>query len=453
MVNNLSKLNKALRIVERDRNAIGRCSRLAYYPVVAAHASGAHIWDVDGNDYIDFLAGAATLTVGHTHPKVVAAVKEQAERLLHYAMVYEYNELPVRLAERLNKLAPGPFKKKTVFGLSGSGANDIAMKLARAATSRIKLVGFLQGYHGSTFGALSLTAVSLGMRRKLGPLVPECYHIPYANCFRCPFSQNYPDCGLTCLEYVKFMFENYIPLEEVAAIIPEPIQGDSGIIIPPEEWVRAFKELCSENGILFASEEVQCGFGRTGRWFGIQHFGVDPDMIIFGKAISAGVPLSGVIAREDVADAAEAPACFLTTKASPLSCAAALAVLDILEEEKLLDRAAKIGAYTMRRFAEMQETHSLIGDVRGKGLLIGVDLVSDHKSKTPAKLEARKVCWRCGELGLLLTTLGKSVLRVAPPLNIPQEDLDAALAIIDQALTDVEKGKVSDEAVATMSPW
>jgi len=453
VVINLPKLNKALRVIERDRDAIGRCVRLAYYPVVADHARGAHIWDIDGNDYIDFLTGAATLTVGHCHPKVVAAVKEQVEQLIHYAMVYEYSELPVQLAERLNQLAPGSFKKKTVYGLSGSGANDIAMKLARSATSRIKLVGFLQGYHGSTYGALSLTAVSHGMRRKLGPLVPEVYHIPYANCYRCPFGQNYPDCGLTCLEYAKFMFENYIPLDEVAAIIPEPIQGDSGIVIPPEEWIRALKELCDENGILFASEEVQCGFGRTSRWFGIQHFGVDPDMIIFGKAVSAGVPLSGVIARADVADAAESPACFLTTKANPLSCAAALAVLDIIEEEKLLDRAAKIGQYTMKRFAEMQETHPLIGDVRGKGLLIGVDLVIDYKTKTPARLETRKVCWRCGELGLLLTTLGKSVLRVAPPLNIPQEDLDAALNIIDQALTDVEKGKVSDDAVTTMSPW
>jgi 4-aminobutyrate aminotransferase len=256
-----------------------------------------------------------------------------------------------------------------------------------------------------------------------------------------------------CLDFISTIMDTIVPPEEVAAIVTEPIQGDAGVVIPPDEYMPNLKKLCEENGILFVDEEVQTGFGRTGKWFAIEHWNVKPDAMVLAKAMASGMPISAVVARREVIDSLEAPAHLFTTEANPLSCAAAIATIEIIREEKLYERANRLGEYAMKRFREMMDKHELIGDVRGKGLMIGVDLVKDLKTKEPAIKETLKIDWRAWEKGLVLIHFGKSVLRIAPPLIITQEELDEGLNIIEEAIDDVEKGKVPDEVLKRMKGW
>ncbi len=440
-------------IAAEDAKYLSPVVRIKYYPLVVARCEGSKVWDVDGNEYIDFLSGAAVTNVGHRHPKVVQAIKEQCDKFIHNTLVYCYYELAIELAKKLVQITPGSFPKKVAYGLSGSDANDGAIKLARSYTGRKKIIAFLGSYHGTTYGALSLSAITLRMRRKLGPFLPEIYHVPYPDCYRCPFKLEYPNCGLYCLDFIEKLLDTVIPPEEVAAMILEPIQGDAGVVIPPDDYLPKLAELCRSHGILFIAEEVQTGFGRTGKWFAIQHWGVEPDVMIMAKAIASGMPLSALVARSEIMDSWEAPAHVFTTEANPLCCAAALATISVIEEEKLYERAARLGEHAMKRFREMMEEHELIGDVRGKGLMIGVDLVKDRKTKEPATKETLKVDWRCWEKGLILIHFGKSVLRIAPPLTISEEELDRGIDIIEEAIADVEAGRVPDEVVKKMVGW
>lgn len=324
----MRNLENCLAIVAEDKEVLSPASRMPYYPLAVRSGHGSTVVDADGNEYLDFLASAAALNTGHAHPKVVAAIQKQAAEFIHYTPAYMYHEPLVRLAQALVRITPGDFPKQVAFGLTGSDANDGAIKLARAYTGRPKIISFIRSYHGSTYGSITLSAISLNMRRKIGPLLPEIEHIPYPDCYRCPFGLKYGSCGLHCLEYVRFAFANYIPPDEVAAVIMEPIQGDAGIVVPPVEYVQGLYKLCREHGILFVSEEVQQGFGRTGRWFGIEHFGVEPDILILGKAIASGMPLSALVARKEIMQAWEAPAHLFTTGGNPVSCAAALATIE-----------------------------------------------------------------------------------------------------------------------------
>lgn len=449
----MSKLQKGLRLVQRDKKAIGQAMRLAYYPVVAVRAKGARVWDLDDNEYIDFLGGAASLPVGHGHPEIIRVIQEQAERLIHYPPLYGYHELIVELAERLNKLPPGTFPKKTIFQLSGAAAMDLTVKLARVSTKRPKIITFLKGYYGALYGALSMSAFSTTQRRHLGPFIPEIYHVPFADCYRCLFKQQYPDCGLLCLDYLETVLKHLVPPDEVAAIITEPIGSDGGYIFPPNDWLKGLQEIGQNHGILFALDEIQTGCGRCGSWFVSEKYQLEPDMVSFGKGFSSGVPLSGVIGHKKIIDELQPPSAIATGNANPIACTVALKILDIIKNDNLLERSMEMGKYLKERLIQMKQKHPLIGDVRGEGMLIGVDLVKDHQTREPARLEAAKVCWRSGELGLILTTLGESVLRICPPLNLLKEDADKALDIIDRALGDVEGGKVEDSVVASLSPW
>lgn len=446
-------VKKGLNVVERDRHAIGQALRLAYYPVVAVRAEGSKVWDKDGNKYIDFLGGAAALPIGHRHPAVVEAIKRQTDQLIHYPPLYGYHELAVDLAEKLNQLPPGDFTKKTIFQLAGAAAMDLTVKLVRVGTKRPKIITFLKGYYGALYGALSLSAFSTIQRRYLGPFIPEIYHVPFADCYRCIFKQEYPNCGLACLDYLKTVLKHLVPPEEVAAIITEPVGSDGGYIFPPVEWFKGLEEICQEHGMLFALDEIQTGCGRCGSWFLSEQYNLLPDLVAFGKGFSAGVPLSGVIGRDSVMDELKPPSAIGTGIANPIVCAVALTVIDVISKDNLIEKGKKMGGYLRKRFEEMKRDHHLIGDVRGKGMLIGVDLIKDQKTREPARLEASKVCWRAGELGLILTTLGESVLRVCPALNLSQLEADRALEIIDNALSDVEKGKIPDSAVTSLSPW
>lgn len=448
-------LQRSRELVARDRAVLSQACRMAYYPLVVSRAEGSRIWDLDGNEYLDFLSGAAVNNVGHCHPEVVKAIEDQARRLIHNTLGYSYYELPVILAERLVKLTPGRFPKRVAYSLSGSDANDGAMKLARIATGRPKIISFLGSYHGSTYGALTLSGISLNMKRRLGPLVPEVYHAPYADCYRCYFGLEYPSCGLRCVEYIRTLFEMLIPPEEVAAFILEPIQGDAGVVIPPREFLPEIKGLCDENGILFIDEEVQTGFARTGKMFAIEHWGVEPDAVISAKPIASGLPLGVIVSKSELMESWSAPAHIFTTQANPVSCAAAVATLDVIAGESLVDRAKMLGEAAMKRFREMMGRFDLIGDIRGRGLLIGVELVKDRETREPARGEALKVCWRAWERGLVMISFGRygNVLRIAPPLTIREDELETALGIVEASIEDVAEDRVSDAVLKKMTAW
>lgn len=441
-------------IIARDELLTSRAFRVTYFPLVVRGGVGATVKDAEGRTYIDLLSSAAVSNTGHTHPTIVAAMARQAEDFIHYIPTYLYHEPLVRLAEELVSLTPGNFPKRVRFGLSGSDANDGVIKFARAYTGRQKIVSFLRSYHGSTYGALSLSAITPNMRKKMGPFLPEIYHIPFPDCYRCPIGKEYPSCHEVCWEQVETTyFKTIIPPEEVAAIVVEPIQGDAGIIVPPPFFLPKLREFCTDHGILFVDEEVQTGFGRTGKWFAIEHWDVVPDIVVMGKAIASGMPLSALVARADILEALEPPADLFTCAANPIICAAALATVGVIRKEGLVERSAELGRYAMEQFMEMKGRHRLIGDVRGKGLSIGVDLVKDRESRERAVNEALKVCWRCYEKGVLLITFSQSVLRFQPPLVITQEELERALAVIDESLTEVEAGRVPDSVLENMTGW
>jgi len=447
------KLTESLKIIQQDEEVISPASRMPYYPFVMKRGEGATIEDIDGNRYLDFLSSAAVLNTGHAHPRVVKAIKEQVDNFTNYTSAYMYYKNLVELAQELVQITPGKMAKKVSFGLSGSDANDGAIKLARSFTKRQKIIAFLRSYYGSTYGAISLSAISLNMRRNMGPFLPEIYHVPYPDCYRCPFKLKPTNCNLSCLDYFKMMLDTLIPVEEVAAIIVETIQGDAGVIVPPEKYLPALKKICEDNSILFIAEEVQTGFGRTGKWFAIEHWGIEPDVILLGKAIASGMPLSAIVAKKEIMDSWDAPAHLFTMGGNPVSCAAALATISVIEEEKLVERSKEMGDYIQSRFNELKKEHELIGDVRGKGLLIGVDLVSNRENKQRAEKEAAKVCWSCWEKGLILTFFSKSVLRIAPPLVITRKEVDYALEIIEKSIKDVEEGKISDQVLEKICGW
>jgi 4-aminobutyrate aminotransferase len=400
------------------------------------------------------LASAGAVNTGHCHPRVVEAVKKQAEELLLYTHVYMYHEPAVELTKELISITPGDYRKRVFYGLCGSDANDGAIKMARVATGRPKIVSFIRSYHGSTYGAISLSAVSLPMARKIGPLLPEIFHVPFPDPYRPPLPGMTPDQTADyCIEQIKIAFENYMPADEVAAFIIEPIQGDSGLIVPPIKFMKDLRALCDKHGILLISEEVQQGFGRTGKWFGIENFDVVPDAVILGKAIASGLPLSGVVARAELMEHLEAPVHLFTAAGNPVCCAAALATIRVLREENLLSRAVELGQHTQNRFREMQKKFAIIGDVRGIGLSIGVDLVVNRDTKERHRAAAAKICYRAWEKGLLLSFFSGSVLRIQPPLVITKEDLDRAIDIIEESMDEFEKGQIPDSVLETVKGW
>jgi len=446
-------VTKCKELVARDNKVIATGSRMPYYPLVTKRGHGAIIEDADGNEYIDFLASAGATNTGHCHPKVVKAITDQAQELIHYTPVYMYNEPMIKLAEELIRITPGDFNKKVMFGLSGSDSNDAMIKLARAYTGRTKIISFEGAYHGCTYGAISISAISLNMRRKIGPLVPDVFHISYPDCYRCKCGKKEETCNLECLDELQEKFTSYIPPEEVAVIIMEPIAGDGGIIIPPKKYVKKLYEICKKHGILFAVDEVQQGFGRTGKWFGVENLDVDPDMMGLGKSIASGMPLSAVVAREEIIESVGAPAHVFTTIGNPICCQAALATIEVIEEEGLIKASEEKGEYLKIKFNKLKEKYSIIGDVRGLGLSIGIDLVKDRETKERYKDACAKICYRCWEKGLLLTFFANNVLRIQPPLVITMEELDKAVNIIEEAMQDFLAGSIPDEVLETAKGW
>lgn len=437
--------------MDREEKSIGKTISIRFYPIVVDRAQGLKVYDVDGREYIDFSSQWAVTSLGHNHSEVVDAVKKQLEKLIFSSHTSFPNTVGIELAEKLLEISPGDFKKKVWFGLSGSDANEFVYKIMPLFSGRRRLLGFQGSYHGQTMGALSLSGHK-ALTRFIG--FPNIVKAPYPYCYRCPFKQSYPECGVLCLDFLENNVIENAPAEDLAAVILEPIQSDGGVIIPPPEFIPRLYKVCRDREISLVVDEVKVGFGRSGKLFAVEHSNVAPDALTMAKPMASGFPLSAVVGRAEIMDAALAAHLF-TSSAHPISCAASLATINIILREKIPEKAARTGEYILKRLIEICETHRLIGDVRGKGMILGVELVKDQKGKEPATFETACLVYRAYELGLLITYVGtySNVVEITPPLTISNEEADRALDIFEKALDDVEKGRIDKEKVKRFTGW
>ena len=428
---------RAQAVVARNLSAVSPSLPRAY-PLVAARAQGAIVQDVDGNRFLDCAAGIAVCSTGHCHPRVVSAIQEQAGRLLHICGADYYDTLYVALAERLAKLMPNDAPNKVFLGNSGAEAVEAALKLARYHTGRSQLIAFFGAFHGRTMGALSLTASKPIYHRGFGPLLPGVTHVPYAYCYRCAYNLTYPNCDLACVDAIEeTLFAHSIAPDEVAAIFVEPVQGEGGYIVPPPGWLAKLRALADRYGILLVADEVQSGIGRTGKMFAVEHWDVAPDILCSAKALASGMPLSAMIARAELMSWPPG-AHGSTYGGNPVCCAAAQATLDVIEEEGLIENAERVGGRLIANLRELAKSVRLLGDVRGLGLMIGVELVKDKESKERAKQETDQVMRTCFQRGLLLLPCGPNSMRFSPPLTITEKQVDLAFEIFAEALAEID---------------
>jgi len=407
-------------------------------PVVVKSGSGATITDLNGKEYVDCFSGISVVNVGHCNPKVVEAAKNQLDRLIHACAYVYYLEPVARLSEKLAQITPGELKK-SFFSNSGAEAIECGLKLARKFTKKHEIIALMRSFHGRTFGTLSVTGQSGRRSYSMGPYLGSVAFAPTPYCYRCPLGLEYPNCGIQCAKMLEDVIR-YSTSNNVAAFIAEPLLGEGGIIVPPNEYFEEAKKILEQYGILFVADEVQTGFARTGKLFAIEHYGVTPDVMCFAKAIAAGLPLGACTTRREIADIFEPGDHLSTFGGNPVSCAAALANIEYIQEQDLASRASKQGEYVMQRLDELKEKHQLIGDVRGKGLMIGMELVKDRETKEAAASETVKIRELCRQKGVLVGhggTLG-NVLRIQPPLVISQSQLDTAIEAIDQSLSEVK---------------
>lgn len=424
---------RASALIERDRVVLSP-SLSRSYPLVVDHAQGAEVWDVDGRRYIDFMTGIAVTATGHSHPDVVSAIKEQAEKFIHICLSDFYYEVAIELTEKLDAIAPFREDAQTFLTNSGTEAVEAAMKLARHATGRQQFIAFYGAFHGRTLGALSLTASKSIHKDGFAPFLPGVTHVPYPDPYHPVLAQgNYADYGEAVVAYIEnVVLKRKVPADDVAAIFVEPILGEGGYVVPPPGFFPALRKLCDKYGILLVADEIQSGMGRTGRWWAMEHFGVEPDIVTSAKGIASGLPLGAVIARRSLMRW-EPGTHGSTFGGNPVSCAAALATLRLLEQEYMAN-AATMGDYLMERLHRLAEKHAVIGEVRGKGLMIGLEIVSDRETHAPAHALRDAVVGHAFHQGLLLLGAGESVIRLMPPLCVEPTLADEALAILDSAL-------------------
>jgi 4-aminobutyrate aminotransferase / (S)-3-amino-2-methylpropionate transaminase / 5-aminovalerate transaminase len=411
-------------------------------PVYVANARNATIVDVEGREYIDFAAGIGVMNVGHCHPKVVDAVKEQAELYSHMCFGLFGYETYLRLAEKLNTLSPGDFPKRTFFMNSGAEAVENAVKIARYATGRKAIIAFDDAFHGRTYMTLSLTSQVSPYKVGFGPYASEVYRIPYAYCYRCPLGMSYPGCGCECAGLLQQAFAKQVNAEEVAAVIAEPVQGEGGFIVPPPEYMGMIKKICDEHGILLIADEIQTGMGRTGTWFAMEHWGVAADIMTTAKALGAGFPISGITGRQEIMDSVHPSGVGTTFGGNPTGCRAGLAVFDIIESEGLLQRATVVGDRIRDRFRELQKQYPVIGDVRGIGGMAAMELVKDPETKEPAGDFAKAFRTKLYENGVVNVGAGTyhNVIRILVPLTIEDSTLTRGLDILSETLAQVSAG-------------
>lgn len=406
------------------------------YPLVIEKGSGVWVTDIDGNTFLDFSSGIGVVATGHSHPEVVDAIKKQAAKFIHMSGTDFYYSVQAELAEKLAEIVPGAKNKKVFFCNSGAEAVECAMKLARYHTRRPGYIAFTGAFHGRTFGALSLTASKAVQKKYFMPLLAGVTHVPYAYCYRCPFHLEYPSCDLECIKYIDgVIFKKVVPPEEIAAIFVEPIQGEGGYIVPPKRFIPALRKLCDKYDILLTDDEVQAGMGRTGRMFAIEHFNTKADIYCIAKGIASGLPLGACVSGSSIMNW-QPGAHASTFGGNPVSCAAALKTIELLEHG-LIENAAKIGRIAMKRLQDMEKQYDFIGDVRGKGLMIGVELVADKKTKEPVNDKRDAVVYEAFKQGLLLLGAGKSAIRLIAPLVINENELHVGIDIIEKALKKV----------------
>ncbi|MDI6881007.1 MAG: 4-aminobutyrate--2-oxoglutarate transaminase [Desulfitobacteriaceae bacterium] len=417
-------------------------------PLFIDHAEGALMTDVDDNTFIDFYGGIGVLNAGHCPQPIVQAIKDQADRLIHTCFVTTMYEGFVSLAEKLAQITPGNYEKKSILINSGAEAVENAVKIARAATKKTGIVSLEMAFHGRTNMAMALTSKVKPYKYSFGPFAPEVYKIPSAYCYRCYYHASYPSCGMHCLEQFDRFFAAEVDPDSIAALIVEPVQGEGGFIVPPTEFLPGLQTIAKKHDVLFIVDEIQTGFGRTGKMFASEHFGLEPDIMTMAKSIASGMPLSAVTGKAEIMDAPGPGGLGGTYAGNPLACAAALATIDYIEQERLPERAAEIGATVMTRLRSMQEKYALIGDVRGLGAMTAMELVQDRQTKEPAKEATAQVIQECIKQGLIIISAGvfSNVVRMLMPLVITDAQLEQALDILDVALAKVQKSMGSQVA-------
>jgi len=432
---------KARAIIERDQMVISP-SYPRSYPFVMDHGRGTEVWDVDGNRFLDFAAGIAVTSTGHSHPKVVKAIQDQAEKFIHISADF-YHESWVQLGEKLDDIAP--FKEDAVSFMTNSGTESVeaAIKLARYHNGCTQFIGFLGAFHGRTFGSLSFTASKPVYREGFYPLMNGVTHVPFPNPYR-PVLRSRPgeEYGETVVRYIEEqILGKLLPHEDVAAVLVETIQGEGGYIVPAPGFFPALRKLCNKYDILLIVDEVQSGMGRTGKWWAIEHFGVEPDIVCVGKGIASGIPLGAIIARKSVVTWPYGSH-GNTYGGNPVACAAGLATIDLIEKEYMAN-AANVGEYALDALEEIKARHPSVGDVRGIGLMIGVEFVKDRETKEADHDLRDRIVQLAFERGLLTLGCGRSTVRIAPPLSISRSEMDDGLKILEEAITLAEREKMS----------
>ena len=414
-------------------------------PVYVAKAEDAVLEDVDGNRYIDFAGGIGCNNVGHRRPSVLSAIREQLDRFLHTCVQVTPYESYVRLAERMNELTPGKFPKKTLFVNSGAEAIENAVKIARAHTGRSGIIAFEDAFHGRTMMTLALTSKTHPYKAGFAPFPGDVYRIPYAYCYRCSYSLTYPSCDLFCARHLEDTFKRVVASEDVAAVIAEPVLGEGGFVAPPPDYFQVLIDICHKHGVLFIADEVQTGFGRTGALFASEHYGIEPDIFVTAKSLGGGLPLAAITGRAEIMDAPQPGGLGGTFGGNPLSCAAALAVLDAFENENenLSARANELGNRFQRRALDWQRRWPVIGDVRGLGAMQAMELVQSADTRLPAADETKQIVQDCYEHGLIILSAGSysNVIRALMPLVITDAQMDEALVVLESALQTVCEGK------------
>ncbi len=426
---------KAKMVLRRDNKYVSP-SYTRPYPLVIENGSGVWVTDVDGNTFLDFSAGIGVTSTGHSHPAIVNVIKKQAAKFIHMSGTDFYYAVQTKVAEKLAEIVPGAKNKKVFFGNSGAESVECAMKLARYHTRRPRFIAFAGAFHGRTFGALSLTASKSVQKRYFAPFLPEVTHVPYAYCYRCPFTLEHPSCAFACVQYIDdVIFKKAVPPEDVSAIFVEPIQGEGGYIVPPKGYLLALRKLCNKYGILLVDDEVQSGMGRTGRMFAIEHFNTKADIYCIAKGIASGMPLGACVARPGIMD--WQPGSHASTfGGNPVSCAVALKTIELLEGG-LVENAARLGKVALKRLRDLEQRFDFVGETRGKGLMVGIELVADKKSKRPVTDRRNAVVYEAFKNGLLLLGAGESTIRLIPALVINENELHVGLDIIEKALRKV----------------
>lgn len=411
-------------------------------PVFVKETRGALVEDVDGNVLIDFVGGIGVVNFGHNHPAVVQAILEQAGKYLHTCFMVASYEPYLRVAQRLNQIIPGNFPKKSALFNSGAEAVENAVKISRRYTKKPAIVALESAFHGRTLMAMTLTSKVKPYKYGFGPFAPEVYKIPSAYCYRCRFSLNYPSCDLQCALQLEHFFASECSSDSVAAVIAEPVQGEGGFIVPPPDYFKVLHEICRRHGILLIMDEIQTGFYRTGHRFASEYYQVEPDLVTTAKSIAGGLPLSALTGRAEIMDAVGPGEIGGTYGGNPVACAAALAVMDLIEQEDFAAQAQKTGEQIRGRLLKLQQKHDFIGDVRGLGAMQALELVKDRVSKEPAPEKAKAVIARCHAAGLMIISAGvyNNVIRLLVPVNVPPEQLSRGLDILEEAVHEEQRG-------------